>query len=1173
MKTRRDSAKRFGLRLAGAMVFFAWLILPLLPPAAHTAEEPARPKAVLALYWYGKDLPANVELDKSVQATLRSAPAGSIEYYAEYMDDSQFPGEKQALLFRDYLRQKYAGKKIDALIALSGASLNFLFKHRNDLFPETPIVFHANSGAQVGKLAEAGLTGVVVDSAYRNTLDLALKLHPATEQALIITATPERDKKLEAQLRQELKEFEGRVALNYLTDLPLDELIARVKTASERSIILYVRYSPDVLGGTLNSYNVLALVAESGRVPIYVAAGSLLGHGAVGGHAANLEDCGTRAAEIALRIVNGARPQDIPVVTVPTVPMFDWRQLHRWRISEDRLPPGSKIFFKTQTIWEQYKWRIIIFSSFCFGQALLIVGLFVQRGRLKRAEGALSEKELHLREAQGIAHVGSFRWEADADIVAWSDELCRIYGHAPGKLGVTYETYLEQVHPEHREQVRRAVERAITKWEPFEHEYRIVRPTGETRWVFAHGRPVFDAGGNLIALQGICQDITERKRVRESLRESEARNRAMLEAVPDLMFLQSRDGVYLDFHAQDSSALPVSPEQFLGKNMRDVLPPELTERFAKCFEDVAQSGQTGLVEYSLPIFGEERHFEVRVVNCDHDKTLSLVRDVTERKQMEQALRVSEEQARRTLVEQMLVGVAECDADGKFTLVNQRFCDITGYTEAELLEMRKHDIAPPDDLARIAELYRRLVETGESFVVEKRYRRKDGSEVWVNSNVSPVRNAQGAVVESVSVVIDITDRKRAEREREQLLKEAQAANRSKDEFLAVVSHELRNPLNAILGYTRLLRARTDASEIQETVGIIERNGRMQLQLIEDLLDSARIISGKLKLEVEPLSLSGVITAALDVVRPAAQAKGIELRSDLESLAGQITGDPNRLQQVVWNLLSNAIKFTPEGGRVELRLENVDHHVRITVKDTGKGIEPEFLPFVFDRFRQSDSSSVRRFGGLGLGLSLVKQLVELHGGTIEAASDGPGHGATFTVTLPQRADRGKAFIPERPRAVAAREARLEDASPLDQIPSLAGVRVLVVDDEEEARSLLTAVLGESGAQVTAVSSGVEALTILADPPGAARPDALILDINMPDEDGYQALERVRALEAERGVAPSARIPAIALTAMGRTEDRLKALVAGFQMHVVKPVEPDELVMVIASLIERLSVGRGV
>jgi CheY-like chemotaxis protein len=356
-----------------------------------------------------------------------------------------------------------------------------------------------------------------------------------------------------------------------------------------------------------------------------------------------------------------------------------------------------------------------------------------------------------------------------------------------------------------------------------------------------------------------------------------------------------------------------------------------------------------------------------------------------------------------------------------------------------------------------------------------------------------------------------------------------------------------------------------------VEIIERNGRMQLQLIEDLLDTARIISGKLKLEVQPVALVGVVTAALESVRPAAQAKSIELFSDIDPLAGQITGDPGRLQQVVWNLLSNAIKFTPRSGRVELRMESVDHHIRITVSDTGKGIELEFLPFVFDRFRQSDSSSARRFGGLGLGLSLVKQLVELHGGTVEAASDGPGCGATFTVTLPQTAAQTGVVAPQQPRAVAQREVRMEDAIPLDEVPSLAGVRVLVVDDQEEARQLLTETLSECEAHVTAVSSGVEALAILADPPEGRRPCVLILDINMPDEDGYRVLERVRALEAERGVAQPDQIPAIALTALGRSEDRLKALAAGFRMHVAKPVEPAELAIVIASLADRLAVSR--
>ncbi|MGH9766642.1 MAG: ABC transporter substrate binding protein [Blastocatellia bacterium] len=932
MTPQRNSTKRFGLTLARGATLLAWLMLALLPPGAVAAQEPAKPKGVLALYWYGKDVPANVTLDKSIQEAFRAAPAGSIEYYAEYLEENRFPGESQSLLLRDYLRQKYADHRIDVLIALSNASLNFLLKYRNDLFPNTPIVFHTMSRANLGKQTDAGLTAVVVDNAYRNTVDLALKLHPATEQVLIITGMSERDKELEAEVRQELKEFESRVALTSLSGLKLDELRARVKKAPARSIILYVRYSQGEPGMTLDAYNALTLISEAAKVPVYSGAGSLLGHGTIGGHSASLEDCGTKAAEAALRIVNGARPKDMPIVEVPTVPAFDWRQLRRWGISEERLPKGSIIHNREPTFWEQYKWWIIGSISLCALEALLIIALLVQR--------------------------------------------------------------------------------------------------------------------------------TRRKRVEEALRESE------------------------------------------------------------------------------------------------------------------------EEARRTLVEQMLAGVVELDATAKFALVNQRFCDIVGYPEAELLEMRMQDITHPDDFPRCAELFRHLLETGESFVFEKRYRRKDGSEVWVNNNVSPVCNARGKIEKAVAVAIDVTDRKRVEREREQLLKqekaaraEAQAANQSKDEFLAVVSHELRSPLNSILGYARLLRrGTTDAEEIQQTVEIIERNGRMQLQLIEDLLDTARILSGKLELEVQPVALAGVITAALDVVRPAAQAKGIELLSDLDPLADQITGDPDRLQQIVWNLLSNAIKFTPRSGRVVLRMDSVDHHILITVSDTGKGIEPEFLPFVFDRFRQSDSSSARRFGGLGLGLSLVKQLAELHGGTVEAASDGPGCGATFTVTLPQHADQSETFTQQQSRAAPAREVKTEDVIPLDLVPSLAGVRVLVVDDQEEARLLLMAALGECGAQVMAVSSGVEALAILADPPGGERPDVLILDIAMPDEDGYMVLEKVRALEAERGVAQSSQIPAIALTALGRSEDRLKAFAAGFRMHVAKPVEPAELAMVIASLVDRLGVGNG-
>jgi PAS domain S-box-containing protein len=440
---------------------------------------------------------------------------------------------------------------------------------------------------------------------------------------------------------------------------------------------------------------------------------------------------------------------------------------------------------------------------------------------------------------------------------------------------------------------------------------------------------------------------------------------------------------------------------------------------------------------------------------------------------------------------------------------------------------------------------------------------------------PAENVAHALVS----VTDITDRKRAEVERERIYEQeraarseaermravAEAANRSKDEFLTMVSHELRSPLNIVLGYTRLMRSSANDGEfVTQAATIIERNAKAQLQIVEDLLDSARVITGRLRLETQPTDLRPAIEAALGAIRPAAESKGVELIRSLDAQPEIVLGDADRLQQIVWNLLSNAVKFTPEGGRVELRMNSDSERVRIMVVDNGEGIEPEFLPNVFDRFRQADTSVRRRFGGLGLGLSLVKQLTELHGGTISAESDGAGRGATFTITLPRLTIApSSAPTPQSPE-IARSEVQTDDAIPLDAAPSLDGAMVLIVDDQEEARTLLKLALEECGAQAIAVSSGVEALAFLSDPPGGVRPDALILDIAMPEEDGYVVLHKVREWEAEQGVPQSEQIPAVALTAFGRSEDRLRALAAGFRMHVAKPVEPLELAIVVSNVV---------
>jgi PAS domain S-box-containing protein len=385
------------------------------------------------------------------------------------------------------------------------------------------------------------------------------------------------------------------------------------------------------------------------------------------------------------------------------------------------------------------------------------------------------------------------------------------------------------------------------------------------------------------------------------------------------------------------------------------------------------------------------------------------------------------------------------------------------------------------------------------------------------------------------------------------KMAETASRTKDDFLGLLSHELRTPLNAILGWTRMLSGGTLDSEAHaRAVEIIDRNAKLQSRLIEDMLDVSRIISGKLRLDAQPTDLTTVINSAVDTLRPAADAKQIRVYVVLDFGAGTILGDSVRLQQVVWNLLSNAIKFTPRGGSVRVSLERINSHLEISVSDTGSGIAEDFLPHVFERFRQADSTTSKKYGGLGLGLSIVRHLVELHGGTVEAANRQDEQGAVFTVKLPVMAFSKP--VPDMPSDIRVHPA-VESKVPFDCPPELNGIKVLAVEDDSDARQLIVTVLEQCGAEVKVCESVAQGLSLLKE----FEPDVLISDIGLPDEDGYSLIRKVRAAEEGTG----SRIPAVALTAFARIEDRLKALQEGYNMHVAKPVEPAELALVIASL----------
>jgi PAS domain S-box-containing protein len=513
-----------------------------------------------------------------------------------------------------------------------------------------------------------------------------------------------------------------------------------------------------------------------------------------------------------------------------------------------------------------------------------------------------------------------------------------------------------------------------------------------------------------------------------------------------------------------------------------------------------------------------------------------------------------------------------DLNSIITSWNQGAERIFGYSAEEMIGTSIVRLIPPERQGEEEEILSCL-KRGERFEHFETVRiTKEGRQLHVSLTVSPIKDANGRVVGASKIARDITDRKLSEEalrearkiaeaanaDRKRLLEseraarsEAERANHMKDEFLATLSHELRTPLNAVLGWAAALRAgHSLTEELEQGLETIERNARVQAQIIEDLLDMSRIISGKVRLDVQRLDLPAVVAEAIDTVRASASAKGVRLQAIIDPLNTPVTGDPNRLQQVFWNLLSNAIKFTPKGGRVQVLLERVDSHVEVSVIDTGEGISPEFLPYIFNRFQQADASTTRRHGGLGLGLAIVKQLVELHGGSVRVKSSGIGKGATFIVSLPVTVLHPL----QEPWERGHPQSKPRDLPSIPAI-SLNNVSVLVIDDELDARNLLKLLLESAGAVVYLASSAEQGMEHLL----TKSVDVLICDIGMPDVDGYSLMRRIRALDDGQ----KSEVAAVALTAYARLEDRTEAMRAGFQNHLPKPVEPAELLAVVHSL----------
>lgn len=669
--------------------------------------------------------------------------------------------------------------------------------------------------------------------------------------------------------------------------------------------------------------------------------------------------------------------------------------------------------------------------------------------------------------------------------------------------------------------------------------------------------PVKDASGRVIGASKIARDISEQK-LAEDLR---ARLAAVVESSDDAIISKDLNSIITSWNAAAERIFGYTRAEAVGQPITMLFPEDqrneehgILQRIRRGeriehyqAERIRKDGVKIIVSLTVsPI--KNRHGEVIGAS-------KIARDISEQRARDVALRASEARL-RAVVDATPDCVKIVAADGTLRYMNRAGLGMLECGDDVSVEGASvFEVIAPEHRPTFIENHRRVC-AGERLSWEFEIIGLQGTRRWMETHAVPLVQADGQLAH-LAVTREITARKRGEQEREELLiseraarSEAERAGRLKDEFLATLSHELRTPLNAILGWAQLLTTHREQADLQQGLEVIQRNARAQTKLIDDLLDMSRIVSGKVRLDVQWTDLASVVEAAASSVKPSADAKGIRLRKIIDPLVGPVSGDPTRLQQIVWNLLTNAIKFTPKGGSVDVLLERVHSHLEITVHDSGIGIKPEFLPLVFERFRQADSSTTRAYGGLGLGLSIVKHLVELHGGTVRVESAGENQGATFTVCLPLAPLRNQ---DQRRHPQAQQTAVLQDFQ-----VSLDGVKVLVIDDELDARLLVARLLTEHSADVRVAGGVDEGLKLV----GEFQPHVIISDIGMPGKDGYQFIRDLRNLPVDRG----GRVPAIALTAFARSEDRTRAILAGYQMHISKPIEPQELLATVSSLVGR-------
>jgi len=789
------------------------------------------------------------------------------------------------------------------------------------------------------------------------------------------------------------------------------------------------------------------------------------------------------------------------------------------------------------------------------------VGVIRDITERKRVEEVANEAHQRLTFHVENSPLAVVEWDNDFRVSRWAPSAERLFGWEAHEVMGKRVSDWDLVFPDDLEAVfevgyrqRQAKERhGVSRNRNYTKDGKVLH----CEW---YNSTLYDNDGHLVSILSLVLDVTASKRIENALRESEEQYRLLFESNPHAMWVYDLEN--LKFLAVNDSAIDhygYSGEEFLSMTIRDIRPPEDVQALS----DYLSSPNAGLDRA-----GEWRHRKKdgTVINVEitshrldfggRPAEFVLANDITERKHAERALRESEDRY-RDLVDNSHELMCTHDLDGRVISVNPWAAHVLGYPQQALIGLNVREGLTPEYREEFEDYIQAIKANGFARGIMQVKTASGEVRLWEYYNTLRTEGVESPIVRGMAH--DVTERRQAlAREKEARL-EAEAANRLKDEFLSTLSHELRTPLTAIIGWSKLLmQGDVDPEKQPVALETIVRNAQAQGQLINDLLEVSRIITGKLHLNFGPCQLQPVIEAAIESIRPTAEAKGIKLKALFEPRAGLVSGDADRLQQVVWNLLSNALKFTPCGGVVQVKFQRANSHVEIVVSDSGEGINPDFLPHVFERFRQADGSTTRAHGGLGLGLAIVRHLVELHGGAVRAESEGEKKGATFTVKLP-------VLLPDDQKSVGEIQPKQSSTVGLtrsEPASDLEGVRVLVVDDEEDARELVSTMLGRYGAVVQTAASTTEALDFLE----SWNPRVLIADIGMQGEDGYELIRKVRALPGKTGT-----IPALALTAYARIEDRMRALSAGFQVHLSKPIDSAQLASAVSNLADAVKTRR--